>query len=1005
MQSWFCACWDSSWVLYTCVLLVLVIWVAMATQHSFSWRSRMALLVCRLRRRGTEDEGEGAKKQRVKQLRDRLWWDPPRRAHRAARRRSIRQLLCDNSDCALCYEAARQAERLVYTDRASAWVPAGPGSPPAPASRSKGRNLLGRGLDVLQWCRSRTSIGDQVLPPAQGPFPPSKSRSPPERQAGSRKTECRPPREDEERLSRPQQAKGSSTEQDECLFCSSLWAETLLRGQEQAQSSSSLQHEPPLLAWELRTGSSQHEPFLPRHEEYPGPTPAQHEPFPPSQAEHGWVGSFLHRGRARSPQAAPQRHVHRPDWMPFLAKSSGGTRMSGREAKRQRDQESMAPRATGEAPMSLAGKPLARVSPGALRVPGRLELAEAETPFLQRDVRESLEQHVQVKRLQHTLGLPCTLQSALKIFMSPAPKRIARKPSGAGRVVTMPQALPFLSVGSRTELERHLQRMVHLKRWGLPRRIQESLRMLMPATPPHPRLGPLPSGRWAPRGPGPVTSAAQTPGLRARAPAQASQGPARASKSAPGSHCCRDTREMQGHIARKGLEIRLGALPAVLRSSQKMAALGCRDLLLPKLIPPGCKAPLARHQLCPLLSCKAGSVELNVRHKHIQYLWALPTLYAESLAKMVPCPPVPPTPLLPLGVAIEFYPLETPFMAPEGRELLERHVLRKRLQHEWGLLGLVRRSLRCFMPPLTTRPRSKGSDWRQPWSSVSAAGPLPSFWPPRGSWKPTSGGGWPRGGGGSPGGCRSPCGASCPPRPQLRGHIQTRKAEGPAGHSGGCQREGLQENHPPGWHPWAPQRWLFLSRAPGNCMAPAPQPGHMPPAAGETFDKEKHRDSSGPDPPQGPTLTGSRPPGGKAPLAPADSARPEIPGAAAPGAALPGAGGLGSPGAQPSPQAPELQVGAGPSPAPPPVSSHAAGTKFTEQELPFLPPGAREELELHVRKKRLQHEWGLPLIIQKSMRGLMAAPPGPSQPKAPPSADRDVAILQPELSFLSEGSR
>ncbi|XP_039386781.1 uncharacterized protein LOC120401193 [Mauremys reevesii] len=43
LQSWFCACWDSSWVIYTCVLLVLFIWVAMAMQHSFSWRSRMAL--------------------------------------------------------------------------------------------------------------------------------------------------------------------------------------------------------------------------------------------------------------------------------------------------------------------------------------------------------------------------------------------------------------------------------------------------------------------------------------------------------------------------------------------------------------------------------------------------------------------------------------------------------------------------------------------------------------------------------------------------------------------------------------------------------------------------------------------------------------------------------------------------------------------------------------------------------------------------------------------------
>ncbi|XP_039376362.1 uncharacterized protein LOC120395752 [Mauremys reevesii] len=957
MQSWFCACFDSSWVLYTCVLLVLVIWMAMATQHSFSWRSRMALLVSRLWQRGTENEGEGAKKRRVKQPRDRLCQDPPRLACRAARRSSIRQLLCDNSDCALCDEAARQAERLLYTDRASAWVPARPGSPPTPTSRSKGRN---------------------------------------------------------------QQAKGSSTEQDECLFCSSLWDETLLRGQEQAQSSSSLQHKPPLLAWELRTRSSQHKPFLPRHEEYPSPAPAQHEPFPPSQAEHGWVESFLRRGRARSPQAAPQRQVHRPDWVPFLAKSPGGTRMSGRDAKRQRDQESTAPRATGEAPISLAGRPPARVSPGALRVPGRLELAETETPFLQRDVRASLERHVQVKRLQHTLGLPCTLQSALKIFMPPAPKPIARRPSGAGRVVTMPQSLPFLSIGSRTELERHLQRMVHLKRWGLPRRIQESLRLLMPATPPHPRLGPLPSGRWAPRGPGPVTRAAQTPGLRARAPAQASQGPATASKSLPGSHCCRDTRELQGHIARKGLEIRLGALPAVLRRSQKMAALGRRDLLLPKLIPPGCKAPLARHRLCPLLSYKTGSVELNVRHKHIQYLWALPTLYAESLAKMVPCPPVPPAPLLPLGVAIEFCPLETPFVAPEGRELLERHVLRKRLQHEWGLPGLVRRSLRCFMSPPPTRPRPKGSD--------------------------------------RPAAMELRVSSGAPPIPlatkrELEAHIRRRVAERRWGLPRRVQ-ESLRGFMPPtttapGTHPDTqgrrasrPLRGLSARRAPRESASRAPPVCPTAVAVslagplGTAWRQQLSRDTChqllerhvtrknieihlGLIPRRAQQSQEAARRVGKLPL---------------PRLIRPGQRSL-----ELRPQEllfleqaalDHLELNllhkhlsfrwglptlyrqslaklfhAGPSPAPPPSSSCAAGTEFTEQELPFLPPGAREELELHVRKKRLQHEWGLPLIIQKSLQGLMAAPPHPGQPKAPPPADEDVAVLQPELSFLNEGSR
>ncbi|CAM4336017.1 unnamed protein product [Caretta caretta] len=1196
----------------------------------------------------------GAKKQRVKQSRDRLCWDPPSHARRAARRHSIRQLLCDNADCTLCNKAARQAERLVYADRAGAWVPAGPGSPPPPASGPKGRNLLDssiwRGLDVLQWCRSRTCLGDRVLPPAPEPFPPSKSRSTPERQAGSRQTERRPPGEDEEGLPRPQQAEGSSREREECLCCSSLWDETLLRRQEQAQSfssshlepahhsweqaqsslssqpepahhsweqaqsssssqpepahhsweqaqsssssqpepahhsweqaqsssssqpepahhrweqaqsssssqpepahhrweqaqsslssqpepahhsweqaqsssssqpepalhsweqaqsslssqpepahhsweqaqsssssqpepalhsweqaqsslsgqlepalrsweqpqssssshytashiswdqeqnvpwsqqepflrswelapsSSSLQHEPPLFTWELRTGSSQHKTFLPRHEEHPGPSPAQHEPFPPSQGEHGWGGSFLCRDRARSPQAAPQRQAHHPGWVPFLAQSPGGARMSRREAKQQRDQDSVAPRAPGEALMSLAGRPPARGSPGALRLPGRIELAEAETPFLQGDVRASLERHVQVKRLQHTLGLPCILQSALKIFVPPAPKPAARRPVGAGRVVTMSQALPFLSVGSRLELERHLQRMVQLKRWGLPRRIQESLKLLMPATPLRPRLSPLPSGRWAPKGPGPVTGAAQTSGLRTRAPARPSRLPTRASESTPGLHCCRDTRELQGHIAKKGLEIRLGALPAVLRSSQQMAALGRRDLLLPKLIPPGHKAPLSRHRLGPLLRHKAGSVELNVRHKHIQYLWALPTLYAESLAKMVPCPPGPPAPLLPLGTAVEFCPLETPFMAPEGRELLERQVLRKRLQHEWGLPGLVRRSLRHFMPPPPARPRPKGS-------VRPAAMEL----------------------------CVS---SGAPPIPlatkrELEAHIQRRVAKRRWGLPRRV-RESLRGFMPPmtaapgtrpdtqGRRASRPLRGLSARRAPRESPSRGAPGGPMAVAVslarplGTAWSQhtchqllERHVTRKNieirlgliPRRAQHSQEAACR--GGKLPL---------------PRLIRPGQRSL-----ELRPRellfleqaaSDRLELNllhkhlsyrwglptlyrqslaklfhAGPTSARPPSSYHKAGTTFMEQELPFLPLGAREALELHIKRRKLQHEWGLPLIIQKSLQGLMAAAPRPSQPKAPLPAARDVAILQAELPFLSEGSR
>ncbi|XP_065446112.1 uncharacterized protein LOC135982612 [Chrysemys picta bellii] len=89
--------------------------------------------------------GAGAKVQRRSRGSSRVsGWagTPPSPARRAPGHRSIRQLLGDDADCALCNAAARQAEWLLYTNRAGAWVPAGPGPPPPPASGSKGRHVL-----------------------------------------------------------------------------------------------------------------------------------------------------------------------------------------------------------------------------------------------------------------------------------------------------------------------------------------------------------------------------------------------------------------------------------------------------------------------------------------------------------------------------------------------------------------------------------------------------------------------------------------------------------------------------------------------------------------------------------------------------------------------------------------------------------------------------------------------------------------------------------------------
>ncbi|XP_042717413.2 uncharacterized protein LOC122174791 [Chrysemys picta bellii] len=414
--------------------------------------------------------------------------------------------------------------------------------------------------------------------------------------------------------------------------------------------------------------------------------------------------------------------------MPFLAKSPGGARMSGREVKWQQDRESAVPRAAGGALTSLAGRSPARGSPGALRVPSRIELAEAETPFLQSDVRAILERHVQVKRLQQALGLSCTLQRALKIFMPPAPKLTARRPSGAGRVVTVPQALPFLSVGFRAELERHLQRMVHLQRWGMPSRIQESLRLFAAFAPP---AGPQLRGAGGERGVG-----------------QSRLGPSQPDVPA-GSRLAGDSRthglaaerrdKLQWHLVRKCLEIRVGVRPALVERSQRVAREGER-IHLPRLICAGQKPPKPRAgSLLCLPPTATATLDMNVRHKQLVHFWGLPTPQAASLRRMMPkAPAVPlgsaagrawtqmglagrvgaeeperkgyeePVPLTEAGTVELLVPHPgPPLVTAEARDRLERHILRQKLQREWGLPRVVQRSLGAFtpLPPARGPPR------------------------------------------------------------------------------------------------------------------------------------------------------------------------------------------------------------------------------------------------------------------------------------------------------------
>lgn len=308
-----------------------------------------------------------------------------------------------------------------------------------------------------------------------------------------------------------------------------------------------------------------------------------------------------------------------------------------------------------------------------------------DLPFVSETVLEKLEQHLVVKRMQNAIGLPVILLRSLKTFLPFAPSPIIRwSLKREVVVVTRPQVLPFKSVATRRRLEQHVKKRAHLKHWALPRKIQEVLRHMK--TDVH-RTVPREEGSGGEKSP----SSIKPPHL------------ASTSRDATLDYPLHSKPRFQVHIGKKLFQIAHETFPKRVEMSQKISASEEKKIVLPKLISLHWRNPQARGGPSLGLRRKADSVEMNIKRKHIQYLWHLPTFYSQSLSKMAPM-----TFNLPVTPPQVFHPSEfshavTPFLPTSQRQLLDLHVLRKKVQHQWGQPKLVQQSLRQFLsgaPPV-----------------------------------------------------------------------------------------------------------------------------------------------------------------------------------------------------------------------------------------------------------------------------------------------------------------
>ncbi|XP_039211334.1 protein FAM205A [Crotalus tigris] len=298
--------------------------------------------------------------------------------------------------------------------------------------------------------------------------------------------------------------------------------------------------------------------------------------------------------------------------------------------------------------------------------------------FMKEAMIQSLESHWVAKRLQHLLGMSWILLRSLRSFMPSAPASSSERPLGVRVVVRRPRVLAFVAAKTKKKLELHLKKRVQLKLWQLPRRVQEALRHMKPL--------PLPKSE---------TSLVQKPGKKAKR--SVVTGPPLLQRSL-------DVIQMKVklHLAKKCVEIQAEVFPDVALRSWRL--LVCSNVQpLPKLVSRADKPLQARLVFLPfVLPQDAKKMEMVVQRWRLSSCWDLGKRYVESLVAMAP-PPSSSKPFPCRREASEFSGAQTPFLQQGGRETLEAHVRKKRLQHEWGLPSVIRRSLKAFMPSIVPR--------------------------------------------------------------------------------------------------------------------------------------------------------------------------------------------------------------------------------------------------------------------------------------------------------------
>ncbi|XP_053148908.1 uncharacterized protein LOC128343595 [Hemicordylus capensis] len=334
-----------------------------------------------------------------------------------------------------------------------------------------------------------------------------------------------------------------------------------------------------------------------------------------------------------------------------------------------------------------------------------VEFSGVQAPVPQAADREALELHVKRKRFQHEWGFPGLVQRSLKGFINRPPSLLSTTKASI-YIHVLVLELVFLPRNICSRLEFHLQKMKLHHLWGLPRRVLESLGLLHPVFKAGaPRQKP-PAGFPFEQGDETFSS---SKAVRVTLPVSLVMGALctacykrRAAATTPHllqgfpTERTENLEKIQLHLAKKCMEVQLEAFPALASHSWR-GTVSQSQPLLPKWLPPGHKPLQPRKGFLPFVpKVDAERMEVSVHLRHLASLWGLGTRYTEALRAVMPGPLS--QPLRRQRAALKSPQVKAQLLQGQVGGLMELHMRKKRLQHEWGVPALVQRSLRAFMP-------------------------------------------------------------------------------------------------------------------------------------------------------------------------------------------------------------------------------------------------------------------------------------------------------------------